>query len=190
MDGDMTARILYLSLLVAAVGGWAMAEYRGKLGAGLRTLMAWGMIIVGLMAGYGLWTDMRSSILPVQQVEGQSIHIPRAADGHFYLTLEIEGRSIPFMVDTGATNIVLSARDAARLGVTTEGLVYMGEANTANGTVRTARVWLKDVQLGPFHDDSVTAYVTDGAMDGSLLGMDYLRRYRMEIDGDQMILSR
>ena len=41
MDGDMTARILYLSLLVAAVGGWAMAEYRGKLGAGLRTLMAW-----------------------------------------------------------------------------------------------------------------------------------------------------
>lgn len=190
MDGDFTARILYLGLLVAAVGGWAMMEYRGRLGAGLRTLAAWGMIVVGLMAGYGLWTDMRSTILPVQQVEGQSIHVPRARDGHFYLTLEVGGRSVPFMVDTGATNVVLSARDAGRLGVATDGLAYIGQADTANGTVRTARVWLEDVRLGPFHDDSLPAYVTDGAMEGSLLGMDYLRRYRMEIDGDQMILSR
>ena len=49
---------------------------------------------------------------------------------------------------------------------------------------------LSDVQLGDFRDARLPAYVTDGDMDVSLLGMDYLRLYRIEIDGNRMILTR
>lgn len=191
MDGDTTARLIYLGLLLAAVGGWVIAEFRGRMGFALRTGMAWGMIFLGVMAGYGLWQEMRTEVIPRQAVmEGGEITLPRAPDGHYYLTLDIAGTPLRFMVDTGATNVVLSRDDARTLGFDPATLMYLGEARTANGVVRTARVELQDVRLGPYADPRLRAYVNDGDMEGSLLGMDYLGRYRIEIAGDRMVLRR
>ena len=191
MDSETTGRLLYLMLLLAAVGGWVIVEYRKRMGQALRTAAAWGLIFVGVMAGYGLWNDMRSQIAPRQMVaETGAIEVPRAADGHYYLTLVVNGTPVQFLADTGATNMVLSARDARRIGLDPNGLVYVGRAQTANGTVATARVALGAVELGPFRDEDFPAWVNRGDMDASLLGMDYLSLYRVEIAGDRMVLHR
>ena len=191
MDGDTLGRMAYLVLLLVAVGGWVMVEYRKRLGLALRTAMAWGLIFLGVMAGYGLWNDIRQDVLPRQMVtEGGTVELPRALDGHYYAQVDINGTGVLFLADIGASNMVLSRRDAERLGIDPEMLVFAGQASTANGTVRTARVTLPEVALGPFRDNDFAAYVTDGEMDVSLLGMDYLRRFRVEIDGGKMILSR
>ena len=191
MDSETTGRLLYLVLLLVAVGGYVMVEYRKKMGQALRTAAAWGLIFIGVMAGYGLWTDMRSQIAPVQMIaEGGTIEVPRAADGHYYLTLTINGTPIQFLADTGATSMVLSDRDARRLGIDPEGLIYLGRAQTANGTVATARVELGTVELGPYRDEGFDAWVNQGEMEGSLLGMEYLSLYRVELAGDRMILRR
>lgn len=189
MDSDSIARLSYLLLLLAAVAGWVFVEYRGRLGQALRTALAWGMIFLGVMAGYALWQDIRKDVMPRQAVlEGGEIVLPRAGDGHYYVTLEIGGEAVDFVVDTGATNVVLSQADARRLGIAPEDLAFTGQASTANGTVRTARVTLADVRLGPIHDESLRASVTDGEMDMSLLGMDYLGRFRIAIENDEMVL--
>jgi aspartyl protease family protein len=86
--------------------------------------------------------------------------------------------------------MVLSRRDAERLGLDPASLVYLGEAQTANGTVRTARVKLTEVVLGPWRDEVVAAWVTDGEMDGSLLGMDYLGKFHLELAADRLLLRR
>jgi aspartyl protease family protein len=191
MDGEDFGRLAYLGILIVAVGGYLLVEFRGRFGQLARGMISWGLIIVGLMAGYGLWQDMGGQISPRQSVAvGGEITLPRARDGHYYITLDIDGTPLEFMVDTGATNVVLSRGDAQTLGIDPGGLVYLGTAQTANGTVRTARVILENVTLGQFADASLAAYVNDGDMDGSLLGMDYLGRYRIEIAGDQMILRR
>jgi aspartyl protease family protein len=191
MDDHDVGRLIYLGLLLVAVGGWVLVEYRGRLGFALRTAMAWGLIFVGVMAGYGLWTDLRRSEAPQQMMAGGgTVTLPRAPDGHYYLTLTIDGTPLRFMVDTGATSVVLSRDDARTLGIDPDSLAYLGEANTANGTVRTARVMLNDVRLGEIVDERLAASVNDGAMDGSLLGMEYLGRFRIEIDGDRMVLRR
>lgn len=191
MDADTIAQLIYLGLLLAAVGGWVMVEYRKRMGAALRTALAWGLIFVGVMAGYGLWSDISRSMTSTQAVtEGGTIEIPRSPDGHYYVTLDINGETVLFMADTGATNMVLSTDDARRLGIDPESLLYMGEAMTANGVVRTARVTLPEVTLGPFTDTDFPAWVNEGDMDGSLLGMEYLGQYRVEIAGDRMVLSR
>ncbi|RGP36090.1 retropepsin-like aspartic protease family protein [Pseudotabrizicola alkalilacus] len=191
MDGDMIARLAYLGLLLAAVGGYIIVEFRGRMGQALRTAAAWGLIVIGLMAGYGLWHDLRPGMLPRQTVvEGGEIRLPRAPDGHYHLTLTINGTPIPFLVDTGATQMVLSLPDARRLGIDPAALAFIGEARTANGIVRTARVSLTDVELGPYRDASVTAVVNEGDLDTSLLGMSYLGRYSIEITGGEMILRR
>lgn len=191
MDGDMIARMAYLGLLLAAVGGWVIVEYRQRLGLALRAAAAWGLIFVGAVAGYGLWSDIRTDIGPAQMTVSEGkVELPRAPDGHYYATLMLNGTELRFMADTGATNMVLSQQDARRIGIDPATLVYLAEAQTANGTVRTARVTLDSVELGPFRDAPFQAWVTDGEMEGSLLGMDYLGLFRIEIAGDRMILTR
>jgi aspartyl protease family protein len=190
MESDSIARLLYLCLLLAAVGGWILVEYRGRLGTALRTAMAWGLIFVGLMAAYGLWSDLSRDVRRAAVMVGDQMEVPRAPDGHYYLTLDIGGQPVEFMVDTGASSVVLSQRDAARLGLDPDSLAYIGQAQTANGRVGTARVQLSDVALGPWRDDRLAAYVTEGDMDVSLLGMDYLGSFDLQFSGDQLILRR
>jgi aspartyl protease family protein len=191
MDSETIGRLFYLVLLLAAVGGWIMVEYRQRMGQALRVAMAWGLIFVGVMAGYGLWNDLRSDIAPQQLIsEAGVIEVPRAEDGHYYLTLQVNGTAIQFLADTGATNMVLSQADARRIGIDPEGLLYLGSAQTANGTVRTARVDLPSVELGPYLDRDFSAWINEGDMDKSLLGMDYLALYRVELAGNMMVLRR
>ena len=94
------------------------------------------------------------------------------------------------MVDTGASGMVLARHDAETLGIAPESLMFLGEAYTANGVVRTARVTLPLVQLGPFENRDFRAFVTEGEMQGSLLGMDYLGQFRMEFTGNRLILRQ
>ncbi len=191
METDTLMRLVYLGLLLAAVGGWMLAEYRNRMGQALRTALAWGLIFVAAMAGYGLWTDLRQDVMPRQMVtDAGTLTVPRAPDGHYYVTVEINGEPVEFMADTGASNMVLSQDTARRLGIDPESLTYLGRAMTANGPVETARISLPEVTLGPFTDTDVPAYVTDGEMDMSLLGMDYLGQFRIGIEQGQMTISR
>lgn len=191
MDGETLARVGYLAIILVALGGWVMVEFRQRMGQALRMALAWGLIFVGIVAGYGLWSDIRQDILPMQEVAADgTVEVPRAADGHYYLTLTINGTEVPFMVDTGASGMVLAAKDAERLGIDPASLSFLGEANTANGVVRTARVTLPTVELGPFRNQDFRAFVTEGALEQSLLGMDYLGQFRMEFAGGRLVLRQ
>lgn len=187
---DNFGQLIYLGLLLIALGGWVMVEYRNRLGFALRTALAWGMIFLGVIAGYGLWHDLRQDLVPIQTSGANTVTLPVAADGHYYPRMTVNGREITFMADTGASEIVLSHSDAEALGIGLTDLAYVGTAYTANGTVRTARVRLDTVVFGPFQDADVAAYVTDGDMDGSLLGMAYLGRFDISIKNNEMVLTR
>jgi len=191
MDTNNLMNLIYLGVLLAAVGGWMLIEHRQRMGQVLRIAVAWGLIFLGIAAGYGLWTDLRQDILPRQMVtDGGTLQVPRAADGHYYLTVQVNGQPVRFMADTGASNVVLSQQDARSLGIDPDSLAYMGRAMTANGPVQTARIRLPQVALGPFTDRDVPAFVTSGEMDISLLGMDYLGQFRIAIEQGRMTLTR
>jgi aspartyl protease family protein len=150
MDSVATGHLVYLSILGIAVVGWFIAENRYSLGRTVRVALAWGFIFLGVVAGYGLWDDIRDDVAPRQTVfqDAGAVEVPRAFDGHYYLTLAINGVPVEFVVDTGATDMVLTRADAARIGLDPDALAYTGIAGTANGQVRTARVRLEDVSLG------------------------------------------
>lgn len=190
MDSDQTARVLYLAMLLAALSGWIFAEFRGRMGQALRMALAWGFIVIGLMAGYGLWKDIRRDITPEQTIVANRIDVPRAEDGHFYITLTVDGIPLRFMADTGASNVVLRQKDAEILGIDTAKLAYLGTASTANGLTKTAQVSLENVRLGPVFDARLSASVNEGDLDISLLGMDYLQRFKIEMSDNLMVLTR
>jgi len=184
--------LIYLTILGAAIVGWFIAENRQGLGKIARMLVAWGLIFVAFVGAYGLWEDIESELLPRQAVieDGSAISIPRSFDGHFHLTLQINDVPVDFLVDTGATDIVLTIEDARRIGLDPSELAFIGRARTANGDVRTAFANLDTVQLGPFSHQNIPASINEGEMPGSLLGMRYLSLFdRIEISGDQMTLE-
>lgn len=117
--------------------------------------------------------------------------IPKSPDGHFRLELAINGAAVTFIVDTGASNIVLSQEDASKAGFEPESLPYFGRALTANGEVKTAPVVLEEVRLGNLVDKRVPAQVNGGELDQSLLGMSYLSHWReITISNGTLILQR
>jgi aspartyl protease family protein len=97
---------------------------------------------------------------------------------------------VRFVVDTGATHVVLTRADAARAGIDPDGLAYLGQARTANGIVRTAQVRLDSLSLGPVAMTDLRAVVNDGEMDVSLLGMSLLNRFEaVELRRDRLVLT-
>ncbi len=193
MNSDDIGQLIYLVLLLLAVGSWVFVQNRQTLGKTAQQLLIWVLIFLGVIAAYGLWDDIRATAMPQQAMlseEGQ-ISVPRARDGHYYLTLKINDKPVEFLVDTGASDMVLNAETAQQLGIDTGSLVYLGRAMTANGEVRTARVTLESVTLGPISDQNVSAWVNEGALEQSLLGMGYLQRFSgIEIRNNELILTR
>jgi aspartyl protease family protein len=193
MAGDDLGRLIYLVLLGTAIAGYFLLSNRNRLGQMAQQAAIWGLIFVGVIAAIGLWSDIRQQVAPRQQVfsEESRVEVPRAPDGHFYLTLQVNGAPVRFVVDTGATDVVLTPKDARRAGLDPASLNYLSEARTANGVVRTAPVRIAHMQLGSIEDDNVRAFVNSGEMRESLLGMGYLNRFaRIEVVRDRMILTR
>ena len=192
MSGDDYGRLAYLVLILLAVGGWFIAESRANLGKTARQAAVWGLIFIGTIGAVGLWPSIRDQVMPRQSVIGSGvIEVPRGVDGHYHLVLQISDVAVDFIVDTGATDVVLSPRDARRVGLNPADLNFSGTARTANGIVRTARAQVSDVRLGDIVDLRLGVSVNGSEMDSSLLGMSYLQRFeRIEIAADRLILTR
>lgn len=175
MNTDQIMQLTFLVLLGGAILASYLVSNRGNLGKVSQQAAIWGLIFVGTIAAIGLWGDLSRDVLPRQSVQGDgTISVPQSTDGHYYLTLDINGTPVEFVVDTGATMMVLNQSDARRAGLDPDTLRYLGSANTANGVVRTAPVFLDSVTLGDLTDRDVRAVVNQGELDTSLLGMSYL----------------
>lgn len=191
MNTDQMMQLTYLVLLGAAIAGSYIFANKNNLGKVAQQAAIWGMIFVGTIAAIGLWNDISRDIAPRQAVSGTDIVLPRAPDGHYYITLDINDVPVDFVVDTGATQVVLTQQDAQNVGLNPDDLRYLGIARTANGEVRTASVVLDQVSVGPYTDARLRATVNGGEMDQSLLGMTYLGLYdSISISDGELILSR
>lgn len=185
--------LVYLVALLVLVAFSLSPMFRANFWRTIQQLMIWGLIFIGVVVVIGSWDNIRSAALPPQVAysEDGTIEIPKSYDGHFYVTALVNGAEIDFVVDTGASDLVLSQKDAISAGFDLETLEFHGRAMTANGEVRTAPVRLDSVALGKFDDKNVRARVNGGDLDISLLGMSYLNRFpTITMTRNQLVLSR
>ena len=193
MESNDLIRLIYLFILVAVIFVSILLTRKGELGKLARQACVWLLIFIVVIAAVSAWREIRLSnpLAPVQIEEAGQIIIPKHNDGHFHLNLTVNGKTIEFLVDTGASEIVLNQKDAETLGFNDRNLEYWAYANTANGRVRLAPVRLETVSLGGYIDKNVKAAVNEGDMRSSLLGMSYLNKFNaIEIKSNQMILMR
>ncbi len=162
-------------------------------------LFAWLGIFLVIVVGYAFRFELNyayervaSVLLPARHwtnTQGEMV-INRSGDGHFYITAAINGVSIKFMIDTGASDVALTSTDAQKLNFDLSKLNYSRIYSTANGDSKAAPVVLNSVIIGPWTFNNIKAHVGKGELDISLLGMSLLERFKgFKIDRDMLILS-
>jgi aspartyl protease family protein len=123
---------------------------------------------------------------------GRRAAIAAAPDGHFYADAIINGRTVPVVVDTGATVVVLTEATANRLGIFPPRSAFTERVQTANGEVEAALVRLREIRLGNVRVADVEALVLPGeSLALNLLGMSFLGRLAgYEASGGKLILTQ
>jgi aspartyl protease family protein len=200
LDGTDWVQVVKLVTLLAVASSSLLFLRRVRLGETLRNLAIWAVIGGVLLLGYsfrhdltGLGNRIAGELMPSRavQVGDGVVELRAGADGHFTVTADVDGQPVDFLVDTGASDIVLSPADAARLGFPSENLSFTKQYVTANGIGRGAPVRLGSLAVGPIVFDDLPASVNEAPMGESLLGMTFLRRLSSyEVRRDVLILRQ
>jgi aspartyl protease family protein len=189
------AQILYSVLLL----GFLISRIAtGKVLQNLKHLAIWAGIFLVMMTGYsyrhelsGVKDKVMAEFIPAKGFQNTptSISFPISSDGHFYIQASVNGVKIKFLADTGASKIVLSPADAARLGLKLTELKFDRVFETANGRVRGSSIRIADFRVSKIHLTNIGAFVNEAAMKHSLLGMTFFKRLeRYEVQGDVLTL--
>lgn len=118
-----------------------------------------------------------------------SVTLGADPSGHFITMGAVNGSSVNFLVDTGASSVTLSASDASRLGINYKSGQVMG-ASTANGVIPAWRVTFNTVKVGNISLNQVEGLVVETSMPAALLGMSFLNRTDMKREGQIMTLTQ
>ena len=109
--------------------------------------------------------------------------------GHFFSAGAINGQSVRFMVDTGATSVSIGVPEAERIGLNYK-TGALDRSSTANGVVTSWKMKLSSVRVGDVEIYDVDASVIPAALPFVLLGNSFLGRFQMKRENDQMVLER
>lgn len=194
------AGVTYLVALLALVSSGVVIGRRTGFKRSAMHVLAWAAIALVLVAGYAYRAEFAAfgervlgELVPHRgTVLGDAaISFRVGVDGHFRIEALVDGTPVRFLVDTGASDVMLSPADARRLGFDLDALSYTRIYSTANGTVRGAPVRLGEVVVGPIRMRRVPASVNEAPMASSLLGMSFLDRLAgYEVRADTLTLHR
>lgn len=190
---------IYLALvLLVLVSGLSLRRELGTKKI-LKYFAIWsfiGLISISFYSYRHEFADFKNRILgeinPSAARVNQSgqITINLSQDGHFYINVEINSLPIRFMIDTGASDIVISITEAKRLGFDVQKLLFNKPYQTANGTSWGASIIFNELKVGNIKFRNVPASVNGAEMGNSLLGMSFLRQFKKyEFYRDRLILT-
>jgi aspartyl protease family protein len=132
--------------------------------------------------------ELKASGSPLFSSGDGSLALDRAADGHFYAEVRINGNPVHMLVDTGASGIALSRDDARAAGLATSIGMNDVVGEGADGVVRGEYVKLDRIELGPLSASGLDAVVLNSGQQ-SLLGQSFLSKFAsVQIEGDRMVL--
>jgi len=195
-DEDNRMRLVIGVLWLTLVGGAVVSRAStGGFALLFRNLVIWGAIGLGLLTAYtfrdefGFVKDrVMAELVPhrgstssppptaMRAAEPHTVTFRTRQNGHYFVEAQVNGTPIRFLVDTGATDVMLTAADARRAGINPNALNYTRRVQTANGMILNAPVVLTRVSIGPIEVENVHGSVNQADSGMSLLGMSFLGR--------------
>jgi aspartyl protease family protein len=179
MGNDVMLGSLYL-LMAAMLVFAALISRREPLARMLTYALAWVAIFA---AGFVLftfrdnfdyvWQRIRAEATGEPIRQGKELRVPMAIDGHFWITGEVNGVKVKFLVDSGATMTTVDQAVAAKAGIDLHDAPQQ-VVKTGNGFVRVAVGNVRDFSVGPIDRPDFDVHVTNNGDDLNVLGMNFL----------------
>lgn len=187
--------ILILSIIILGI-----SRKNIQLSFVLKGTLIWLLIALAAVSGYSYRYQLQNyyykvmgNIIPsmaIQKGEGE-VNFRKGQNGHFNINAHVNGNKVRFLVDTGATMVALTARDAMKSGFDINRLNYNKRVSTANGVAFFASVRIGEMRVGDIVVKNVPAYIARTGLDSSLLGMSFLSRLReYEVTQDTLTLRQ
>lgn len=196
---DDWTRVAYALGVVLLVSTGIFRLGPGRFAQHLKYAAIWLAVIAVLALGFayrdafsGVGQRLRLAFSagdPVTTGEHELV-IPQDAGGSFVVVGKVNGQRVRFVVDTGATDTVLSPDDARRLGVDVASLTYGEPAETANGVGYSAAYTAQRLEVGPIAFDNFKVAINQAPMSSSLLGLSFLRRLQSFEHRDGQLILR
>lgn len=190
-----------LVALAVMLGVFLPLLFYSPMARNLRNLLVWVAMLGLLAAGYSLWRQ--SGRLVASPATAPTEWAPAAAEssgaaviranrrGDYIAHARVDGVPVAFLVDTGASDVVLSRADARRVGFDPDALRYTRRYATANGPVFAAPIRLREIAVGGVRVANVRGAVTDSDLGTSLLGMSFINRLSgFELSGGALTLRQ
>ena len=184
-SSDDWSNVAYGLGMTAVVSAWLLRTRHLNLRRTAQYAAIWIGVLAMLGLGYsyrgelgGVWTRLRSAVAPgmaASTAPGEMV-VTQDDQGNFTLLGQVNGQPVRFVVDTGASDIVLTPADARRLGVDVDHLSYPHPTETANGVGRSAPYTARSLVIGGLALANVDMAIDAAPMSTSLLGMSFLRR--------------
>ena len=198
MSESDTASLVYSLLLLVLVGS-ALISRALPIGQTIRMALAW----IGIFALIFLLVSFRPEMKLIWQritgelglasapaISGEPMTIRKSDDGHFWVSAEVNGRPMRFMIDSGATFTAISTEAAKAAGIEPSGLGLKTVIDTANGMVEADRASIADLRVGTLAMRDHDVLISDGLGDTNLLGMNFLSELESwRVEGSSMILT-
>lgn len=180
-NGDQAANFIYLLGVLVLVASALMVR-RIPVRHSLKMLLAWILIFAAVFIVFALRSDfaalgdrllqsVQGTATPVQQ--GETLRVRQALDGHFWVDAELNGETVRFLIDSGATTTSISTTTAERAGIEPSG-GFPVIVQTANGTVAVERGRAERVEVGSIVREDLAVHVSDGFGETNVLGMNFL----------------
>jgi aspartyl protease family protein len=197
MSGDDTGRLIYLVIILVAALSSLLVRGSGDWGRLWRAGRAWAIVLTIIVVIAAFRQDLVAfggriigAVDPARATfSGNRLRLEKRQDGHFYLKAQVNQTEVLFLIDTGASNVALSLKDAERASIDPQSLEFSERVQTASGEARAAPVTIDSLTIGPYTDRDLRGHVIN--TDVSLLGMNALDRYSsVTIEGDVMTIVR
>jgi aspartyl protease family protein len=199
-SSDKVGNALYLGVWGTVIAAGILGSGR-RLGDIARSLGLWALLILAFVAVYQYRYELQdfasrvtAGLVPGSPMSvgdgGDTVMLVKLGNGHFGARGEVNGQTVDFIVDTGASSTVLTFGDAAKIGIDTSRLNFAIPVMTANGSTRAALALVDTIGVGSILRRDLNVYVSaDGSLETSLLGMNFLDTLSgYDVRGDRMIL--
>lgn len=185
IDSDWDqAQVIQFVAILALVSGGVIFSRRFRFREALRNVAIWSGVALVLAIAFAFQDELgsvyfrlRAELVPGYPVatNAKELVLTQSGDGHFYVIGDVNGTPVKFLVDTGASDAVLSPDDARRLGIDVAGLDFSRSYQTANGVGYGASYRVAHMRLGEVELTDVPVSINQAPMSESLLGMSVLR---------------
>lgn len=203
IENNKFASLIFLGAWGAVLGS-AILPRKGQNKKVASNLLIWLAIFLVLMTSHvyryelqDIGSRLSGGLIPGSPISSRSVEgrnqitVVRLPNRQYEIDGAVNGNPVRFLIDTGASMVVLSARDAKRVGINVDNLRFGTPVSTANGTTRAARITVDNISIGTIARQGLPVMVAQpGNLKHSLLGMNFIETlWGFEIRGDRLTLT-